>query len=267
MAERAWRLLREIAEEYRAVLKDNLVGIYAHGSLAFGCFRWETSDIDFLAVVRRKPSIDEKLRLLRILLERYEAAPPKGFEMSVVTKTDLSPFVYPTPFELHYSNFHLKACRENIERFCSEMNGVDPDLAAHCTVVRAVGVTVCGEPLESVFGEVPTEAYLDSIWLDVRDAVRDIAENPVYVTLNLCRVLAACSGHVFSKQEGGRWAIEHLNTEWYDVIGAALNAYETGSSFCCDLKRAQRFAEWAIQEILKEKTKVCIEERGGTYHE
>ena len=31
----------------------------------------------------------------------------KGIEMSIVTKTVCNPFVYPTPFELHFSAMHI----------------------------------------------------------------------------------------------------------------------------------------------------------------
>ena len=37
--------------EYQTILGDNLVGIYVHGSIAFGCFHEEKSDIDFIAVI------------------------------------------------------------------------------------------------------------------------------------------------------------------------------------------------------------------------
>lgn len=51
-------LLDKIAEGYRGILKDNLVGIYVHGSIAMKCFHWDKSDIDFIAVVRESLSLD-----------------------------------------------------------------------------------------------------------------------------------------------------------------------------------------------------------------
>lgn len=38
-------LLKAIVREYRRILGSSLAGIYLHGSAAFGCFRWQTSDI------------------------------------------------------------------------------------------------------------------------------------------------------------------------------------------------------------------------------
>ena len=163
----AHRLLEEIVGEYRAILGEKLVGLYAHGSLAFGCFNWAVSDIDFLAVVKASLSTEEKMQLLSVLMERTNRAPEKGFEMSVVKAGDIRPFVYPTPFELHFSNTWLEECRKDMRAYCSRPHGGDPDLAAHCTVMRAVGVRIEGPEIEEVFGKVPRPAYLDSIRLDV----------------------------------------------------------------------------------------------------
>lgn len=52
--EAAEALLQKIAVRYADILKGNLAGIYVHGSLAFGCFCFERSDIDFLVVTKRK---------------------------------------------------------------------------------------------------------------------------------------------------------------------------------------------------------------------
>lgn len=40
-------LLNRIKISYQNILKDGLVGIYVHGSIAFECFHWDQSDIDF----------------------------------------------------------------------------------------------------------------------------------------------------------------------------------------------------------------------------
>ena len=44
-------LLNIIKNEYSSILSSKLTGIYVHGSIAFGCFIWERSDIDFLVIV------------------------------------------------------------------------------------------------------------------------------------------------------------------------------------------------------------------------
>lgn len=243
-------LLDEVAAEYREILKENLVGIYEHGSLAFGCFSWAVSDIDFLAVVRRELTQEEKESLIRALLDRRNRASQKGFEMSVVLARDIKPFVHPSPFELHFSNTHLDACLKDLKEYCSRMHGCDRDLAAHCTVTRAKGRTVAGEAIEQVFGEVPCEAYLDSIWFDIEGAKEDILENPVYVALNLCRVLAAVQeGKVLSKKEGGEWGCEKLDGRWNGLLQGALSAYSGADGLRMNGAEAREFAEYMLGKI------------------
>lgn len=54
-------LLTIICKEYQEILKDNLIGIYIHGSIAFGCFNQDTSDIDFIVVVKK--SLNQTIKL------------------------------------------------------------------------------------------------------------------------------------------------------------------------------------------------------------
>jgi Nucleotidyltransferase domain. len=58
-------ILDEIVKSYYGILKDNLVGIYLHGSLALGCFNPKVSDIDFLIVVRDKLPLEVKREVVK----------------------------------------------------------------------------------------------------------------------------------------------------------------------------------------------------------
>lgn len=245
---KAYALLKEIVTQYRAILGGNLVGMYLHGSLAFGCFRWEASDIDFLVVTQAPPSPDEKLALLRVLSGLERSAPPKGFEMSVVLERECLHFRYPTPFELHYSNAHATRFQSDPAAYCAAMHGTDPDLAAHFTVIRSVGRALWGKPISAVFGDVPREAYLRSILADVSGAENDVAS--VYIVLNLCRVLAyAQDGMVLSKAQGGRWVLAHLPQADARSVSAALASYEGGAPFALDAAVFQAFAPSMLNRI------------------
>ena len=90
--EGAVRLLRE-------ELSAGLTGIYAHGSLAMGCFNSMLSDIDLLVVVR-EPRARHTYRRIADKLIRLEEEQPigAGIELSVVLETYAKAFVHPTPF-------------------------------------------------------------------------------------------------------------------------------------------------------------------------
>lgn len=219
-------LLTRVCDAYRRILGEKLAGFYVHGSIAFGCFTWATGDIDFLVVTEAPLTQPEKEALIRVLLDLDADAPPKGFEMSVVLRSECGHFRHPTPFELHFSNAHRARAAADLSAYCRDMHGEDPDLAAHFTVIRHVGEALFGAPIAEVFADVPRAAYVDSILGDVDGAAREIADNPVYITLNLCRVLAyLAEGAVLSKRQGGEWGVRHLPETHHPLLRAALAAY------------------------------------------
>ncbi|MBQ8577831.1 MAG: DUF4111 domain-containing protein [Clostridia bacterium] len=246
-------LLSNLTAAYKNILGDNLTGIYIHGSLALGCFSWERGDVDFLVVVKDEPSLSEKTALIRYLLLHASDFPPKGPEMSVLTEDTCRNFVYPTPYVLHYSNYHKGRYEADLSGYAAQMRGYDPDLAAHITVTRAVGYPLCGPAVNTVFAPVPGEAYLDSIRRDVEHAREDIRENPVYVILNLCRVLAYLrDGAVLSKAAGGQWGMDFLPMKYQSLIAGAHRYYTDGVPFVPDMTAADRFAAFALAEIDRE---------------
>ncbi len=248
------KLLSVIKGRYRAILSGKLTGIYVHGSIAFGCFAWHRSDIDFLVVVNEPLTQDEKEALINVLLELDGQTPSKGFEMSVILENVCSPFVYPTPYELHFSNFYIEKYKSDLPGQCRLMHGTDKDLAAHITVTRAAGFPLCGKPIGEVFAPVPRADYIDSLVYDVDNSAEEIASSPVYFTLNLCRVLTYLrNGIVISKEQGGRWGEEYI-PQYASLIRGALASYMNGNKFVADIDELQDFAVFMLSEIKRYKT-------------
>lgn len=234
-------VVSELTEKIRAITGDNLAGVYLHGSMAMGCFNPDKSDIDLIVVVNGDISRRQKLELMDEIVKFNGYAPPKGLEISFVRAEYCKPFVYPTPYELHFSPSHLERYKRSPEAYVREMKGTDKDLAAHFTVINNYGRTLYGADIREVFGEVPKADYIDSILLDVQSAVSDIARDPIYVTLNLCRVLAFLrSGRYLSKLNGGRWGIENLEFGT-DVVFKATECYRSNEEMTADIN-AERFA-------------------------
>ena len=239
------KLLTKIAGRYKAILGENLVGIYVHGSLAFGCYNPKSSDIDFLAVTEAEPALAQKEDMIRLLLELTPCAPKKGFEMSGVLLQDCCVFRYPTPYWLHYSKAYHARCLEDLSAHCRSVRGTDPDLAAHFTVVRQVGYPVYGPPAEQVFAPVPREAYLDSLRLDIEDAAKQMEREPVYITLNLCRVAAYLEGGgVLSKAQGTEWGRQNLPAPCGTLAEAAGRAYASGAAWQPGEEEARAFCTY-----------------------
>ena len=243
-------LISRFTEMSAEVLNGRLTGIYLHGSAVMGCYQPKKSDLDFLVVVNTALSDPEKRRFMDRLIELDLECTGKGIEMSIVTEDVCHPFVYPTPFILHYSRMHTGWYRRDPEDYIRRMNGTDRDLAAHFTVIRSRGRCLYGRPVQEVFGEVPEQDYLDAIWDDVSGAEKEITENPMYLTLNLTRVLAYLKEKkVLSKKEGGMWGLEFLPEQYHPLIRSALEEYKNGEDVPYDPETARDYAGYMLGEI------------------
>jgi streptomycin 3"-adenylyltransferase len=210
------------------LLGANLLGVYLHGSLAMGSFAPGQSDIDVLIVTR--DSMDEDTRRCVGALLLHLSGSPAPIEISFLRQSDMLPWRYPTPFDLHYSEMWRAHVARDLQTgawpaWRAPQHG-DPDLAAHITVTQQRGVCLYGAPISSVFPPVPRGDYIDSIMKDVDEGLSMINNNPVYAVLNACRTLAFLrEGQVLSKDEGGVWALQHAPAALHGVITAALAAY------------------------------------------
>ncbi len=243
-------ITEKFVKQSKNILRDNLVGLYLHGSAVMGCFNEKTSDIDLLVVIHHDMSEEEKRRYMNMVVELNTLAPTKGIELSIIKKSICKPFVYPTPFELHFSIAHLEWYKHNPQDYVLKMNGTDKDLAAHITILYHRGLCLWGEEIHDVFEPVGEKVYFDSIWYDIECAEEDILENPVYVILNLCRVLAFKKEKlILSKQEGGIWGLAHVPETYSKLIQQALDEYASISTIELDKKDAVDYAQYMIEQI------------------
>lgn len=243
-------LLQRFTEMSKEILKTDLVGIYLHGSAALGCFHPKNSDLDLIVVVESNIPDDVKLEFMKNVVKLNQEAPAKGMELSIVKKEFCNRFVYPTPFELHFSNMHLNWFRENSKDYVEKMKGTDYDLAAHFTIIKKCGIVLYGEAIDEVFAEIEKKYYIDSIYRDVKQAKEDILDNPVYIILNLCRVLAYIKEDlVLSKKSGGEWGMKSLSQKYSAIIQEALQSYDSGDDMMVDSDKAVEFAEYMLEKI------------------
>lgn len=245
------KLLDSFVIQSENILKDNLTGIYLHGSIAMGCFNGQKSDIDLIVVVQRELSNAIKRQYMDKIVELNDQASGKGLELSVVRESACNPVIYPTPYELHFSAIHLNRYASDPEEYIEKMKGMDKDLAAHFKIIRHRGKTIYGRNVSSVFSEVSDQNYMDSIWSDVEKAEEGINGNPTYVILNLCRVLAYASEKlILSKREGGEWALRRIPSQGFKrIIADALEDYGGGRVIKTDSPAAVEFAETMLREI------------------
>ncbi|WP_075619392.1 aminoglycoside adenylyltransferase domain-containing protein [Paenisporosarcina indica] len=238
--------IENIANVFAEEIEDNLVGVYLHGSLAMGCFNPKTSDVDLLVICRKEISNNTKKRIIKKLLTLTQGY-RNQLETSIILERYLTDFVYPTPFELHY--FHPKYLTDETY-ICGGEGFYDPDLAGHIVVTNQRGATIIGKDLKEVFKPIDMQYYVESIFNDIQDANSGITDNPVYFTLNLCRVMYFLKeGTISSKKEGGEWGISNLPSNFRSIVEQCLNVY------CGVTKKVHisndelfQFANWMLSE-------------------
>lgn len=246
--------LASLHEHYRVVLRENLRGIYVHGSIAMDCFNPSSSDLDVLIVVKDRLSLETKKQLgdVHLKLSKQFAL---AVELSVILQNVLENFVYPTPFEFHYGDDHIETFRNGTIDLTTPRT--DPDLAAHFVITKKYRIALHGISAQNTFPDVPPENYLDSIVKDAEWSYNNIMAGgddgecrvPMYGVLNFCRVLAFIDDQqITSKRSGGEWALAHLPDAYKPVIQEALNEYTpTGSSKPVDCRLLKRFAAYAYE--------------------
>lgn len=244
------KLINEFIVMSNDIIENNLSGIYLHGSMAMGCFNPEKSDIDLIIIIKSDITDMQKVEYLKRIVKLNEQAPVKGLEISIVKREYCNPFVYPTPYELHFSPIHQQRFINNPEFYVKKMKGVDKDLAAHVTMINKHGIVLYGEPIEHIFGEVLKKDFSDSIFSDVEGAIEVIKNDPMYMTLNLCRTMAFLEEDLYlSKQQGGEWGIENISDKYHPLILQALNCYQTDLTMQADMELAVQFADEMLTMI------------------
>ena len=249
-------VINSFVEKSKEILQDNLVGIYLHGSAVMGCYNPAKSDIDLIVVVKNSMPDAVKKSFMDMVVELNQNGPAKGIEMSIVKQNYCNPFVYPTPFELHFSVGHIDWYKNDPDDYISKMKGEDRDLAAHFTIINHRGKCLYGSSIKDTFADVSVQDYIDSIWNDIADAEEEITDNPMYLILNLARVLAYLKdGLVLSKKEGGEWALDNIPEVYYSLLNNALEEYEIGADLSYDMSSAKGYAKYMMEQIRTEKEK------------
>jgi predicted nucleotidyltransferase len=265
MTQYSWATWPEAVREQIALLQDHLlntldgilIGLYLHGSLAFGCFNPDRSDIDLLAVTARAMTLEEKRRVVELLL--HTSLAPQPIEISFLVEPAIHTSQHPLPFDLHYSEDWRERLHQELSDdewlHWNDFTRRDHDLATHIIVTLARGVTLYGKPMRETLPAVPQEYYIESIVRDFEDALQHITRIPVHFVLNACRVYAYLrEGNVLSKDEGGDWALRTLPDTYHGLIEQALEIYRGDRPDrpfnSADLDRFAIYMQEQIQNVL-----------------
>ena len=229
--EPAASLLGELVPRVRDLLGPNLRAMYVYGSLVFDCYNPARSDVDVLVVTRRRMAPETRRALASAMRRLAELAP---IEISFLSRADLEPWRYPTPFDYHFS------AEEEMQ------DGADAYFATEIANARARGVALVGPPPVDVLPAVPDEDFLDAIERDLVWASERVDERPYYGVLNGLRVVAYRRERtVMSKADAGRWGLRHAPARFHPLIASAAAFYAGEPGVELDHSDVVAFIEWA----------------------
>lgn len=207
-----------------SILGKNLVGVYLTGSLSYGDFNPESSDIDLLTILK-DPVTSEKLKSLEQMhlnVERNNEKWAKRIECSYI------------PLEMLQNRFPPKTPRPYIgEGIFYPEAPYGNEWIINQYLLHKHGITLMGPDFKTLVHPIHIK--------DVREAcIRDLFEewqpkmtDPTYlnnshyqsyVVLNMCRILYTVMCYsTATKRVSASWVKSEFSPQWNDLIQTAEN--------------------------------------------
>src|SRR5262245_22851655 len=185
-------VLRALQHGIPRVLGDTLVGLYLTGSLSYGGFDPASSDMDFLALCRQRPSADEIAALSAMHRDIARQMPrwAERLEGGYIWESLLSSLAPPRD-PRPYINGHGGALWAPEPRYGQEW-------IMNLFFLHERGVALVGPPAADIFPRVSMHRMRQASLRSLHDEWKPLLANDsplndphyqAYVTLTLCRIL------------------------------------------------------------------------------
>jgi hypothetical protein len=249
-------LLARFQNSVEIILGNQFTGLYLHGSLAYGDFNLQTSDIDFLVVTDKSlPEITfSALKELHSRLFFSGLAWSQKLEGAYISKADLrrhDPAHAPLPWLGADGHFAL-------ERLGS-------DWIIQRWILREKGIVVAGPPLAGLIDLVSSYELRQAVQLSLQEWWSPPFPSPqrfnsgeyqVYAILTMCRSLFVLEhGRVASKPEAACWALKTLAEPWHTMVSQATS-WKSGMKFD-KLEETMGFILYTLSESLSVSSDIC----------
>ncbi|MBN2386071.1 MAG: DUF4111 domain-containing protein [Anaerolineales bacterium] len=215
----------------RAALEARFVGLYLHGSLAYGDFTPQTSDLDFL-VVTGGPLPNEVFSALQAMHARLRA------EGTSWTQKLEGAYIPQKALRRHAPDHPAVPWLGVDGHFARESLG--PDWILQRWILREKGIVLAGPPLDALIDPLSG----DDLRAAVRGSLGEWWSPPfpsperfqsdayrAYAVLTMCRSLYVLEhGRIASKPQAATWAVQTLGSPWAGLAAQAV-AWEPGRTF------------------------------------
>jgi len=242
-------VLTEWADGLKRLLGEKIVGLYLSGSLAYGDFVRERSDIDLQAVVQN-PLTEDELKSVERLHKDVERRCPEWadrIECSYVPlefMNEVTPPGKPRPW-WGFGTFHAEAPAGNewiINHYLLSKHGITLAGADFNDLIPLIDIdSVRRASAKDLFQEWVPKVH-DDVWLSN-------SHYQSYLILNLCRILhTVIHGEPGSKKVAGEWA-KVTYPQWKSLIEEAEGwAYGDKMNRKADAAAFLRFAVDRVNE-------------------
>jgi hypothetical protein len=216
-------ILNLYLNEVETHLPGLLNGFYLHGSIALGAFHPKFSDVDFVAVLNRRVSVEAFAKLEAIHRRIEKEYPRPQLQGSYLQPEDLGRDESVIPAHPHYSDgvLHTSHHAENDVTWW---------------LLKNRGVTLQGIPANELDFSVDWSRLLANMRVNLnrywgrytREPIRIIQllfdEGIQWAVLGVLRQYYSFeTGEITSKIGAGSYALQHLPPRWHRIIQEAIN--------------------------------------------
>ncbi|MCI0699190.1 DUF4111 domain-containing protein [candidate division KSB1 bacterium] len=245
-------VLHELVTSIQAILGNNFIAAYLHGSFALG--DWDAhSDVDFLVAIEHEVSEADlsALQAMHARIYDLDSTWAKHLEGSYFPKATLRRDDQTRAPLLYLDNTSRELVRSNH----------DNTLVARW-VVRECGITLAGPDPRRLIEPILADALQQEVLATMHDWAKDIFADRYqinnqwaqpFVVLSYCRMLHTLqTGRVESKPAGAQWAKGALDSCWAGLIQRAWEERSNPSlkvrqkADQDDFKRTLNFIKYAL---------------------
>lgn len=212
-------LLTELLSNLKAILKENLLGVYIYGSLIWGDFDEAASDIDVLVALNQEITTNDfnALEQLHTKLVKCFPAWHDRIEIAYASKQLLE------SFKTEVGNIAVISPGEpfNIKK-------AGTDWLINYYLLQNKSLILYGPSPKSIIASVSNGEFIDNVkkqaieWHDWVVHTEHSLGFQYYAVLTLCRAVYVVHHHEqVSKLKAGTWALTQF-PQWKDLIQRAL---------------------------------------------